>query len=163
MRSVIRQAHSETAFFLRRLAPFLCYLFRLSCTMSIPFRTTSERDIFSSCVHSSSFFTVSLLTRTNTLSVMESSEGGLPAFFGAIVSPLFLVRTLIILLCAQKVNMFYVKTQFIFYSPVCISTTISLILVFWHHAFLQGSPSVQKITSSVFQYELISWVSHMFC
>lgn len=120
MRSVFRQAHSETAFFLRRSAPFLCYLFRLSCTMSIPFRTTSERDIFSSCVQSSSFFTVSLLTRTNILPVMESSEGGLPAFFGAIVSPLFLVRTLIILLYAQKVNTFYDKTQFICYFPVYI-------------------------------------------
>lgn len=89
--------------------------------MSIPFRTTSERDIFSSCVHSSSFFTVSLLTRTNILSVMESSEGGLPAFLGTIVSPLFLVRTLIILLYVQKVNTFYGETQSISYLPICIS------------------------------------------
>lgn len=130
MRSVIRQAHSETAFILRGLAPFLCYLFKLSCTMSIPFRTTSERDIFSSCVHSSSFFTVSLLTRTNILSVMESSEGGLPAFFCAIVSPLFLVRTLIILLYAQKVNTFYNETQSLDYLLVHTSLFSILYLSF---------------------------------
>lgn len=88
--------------------------------MSIPFRTTSERESSNSCVHSLSLFSVSLFTRTNNLSVIVSSEGGRPAFFDAIVSPLFLVRTLIILLCAQKVNIFYNETQFISYIPICI-------------------------------------------
>lgn len=136
MRSVIRQAHSETAFFLRRLAPFLSYLFRLSYTMSIPFRTTSEREISNSCVHSLSLISVSLFTRTNNLSVMVSSEGGRPAFFGAIVSPLFLVRTLIMFLYAQKVNAFYAETQSISIIPYVFLSAITSASAFWRCAFL---------------------------
>ena len=67
---------------------------------------------------------------TNILSVMESSEGGLPAFFCAIVSPLFLVRTLIILPYAQKVNTFYDETQSLDYLLVHTSLFSILYLSF---------------------------------
>lgn len=64
----------EVALFFRESAPLPYFLSRDSYTIPIPFRTTSERVVFSFSVHLSSFSFVSSSTRIKILSFRELSK-----------------------------------------------------------------------------------------